>query len=433
MKKLIAHSITLGLLLNLFGATQLTARVSQQPSQPSGFINNPALPPEKPLPTQPVIQPYNPSVVAPITVPTKQDIDKQIATIKKTIKGLKTINTVTATLLIGGAVTGITIGIAVIVGGAALAIIIPGAIAAEGAVAAAPLLAAASSAAATIGAINAGTYVVSSATAATAASIGMSATGTILAINTATLAANAAALATVSATTAATTAAATTVISNVIIGGMVASLVAGSLGAVGLTVFGGLSTATILTALIEAKKLEDIEKKQPGTLTADQKLTITQFKNVVKGPIAKGIAQGLQLKKIKNTLSTNVLTQNPNLLAMLGGAKKAQTFIEKYFEATKKLNNLKMAYNTYKLGKKTLQKEREQYKKLSSKHIKLDLKIAGLDLKFALIPLQLSAQEKKINKLHKKYPGIEKTLASAVQTFITESDRIIAELASPTK
>lgn len=380
--------------------------------------------------------PSQKNITIPVTIAptvqkmTPQEIDKHIATIKKTVKGLKTINAVTTTLLVGGAVTGVTLSIAIIVGGVALAIIVPGAIAAEGAAAAAPLLAAATSAAGTIGAINAGTFVVPHATAVTATVFGMNATATILAINQSVMLANVTAMSAVAATTAASTATATTIISNVIIGGIVATIVAGSLGALGLTLFGGLDTVTVLTALVETQKLEDMEKAYPGTLTADQKLTLAQFRKTLKGPIARGIAQGLQLKKIKNTLSSQALAQNPSLITTLGGGKKAQKFIETYFDDTKKLASLKLAYESYNSGKQTLQKERDKYKKLDPKHVKLDLKIAGLDIKFALLPPQISALEKKMKKIQQKYQGIEKMLDATTQTFIQESDKIIAELAT---
>ncbi len=367
-------------------------------------------------------QPTLPTKITQVAIPTKQEIDQQLETIKKTIKGFKTINAVVTTLMVGGIATGVIITLATVIGGVALAIIVPGAIVAEGAATAAPFTLLAGE---VFKDVVAGKLMMDAAMAMTIIN-GLNASA-------ATATGAAAASAAIVGTTSISAAAAATLIADVIIGGTVATLVAGSLGKMGLKILGGIDATTILTAFVNIQKIEKLEAAHPGTLTKEQALVITQFKNVLKGPIAKGIGKGLQLKKIKGTLSMQALTQNPSLIATLGGDKKAQKLIETYFDDMKQLTNLRITNQVYKTQKETIQKERNQYKKLTPKHIKLDLKVAGLDLKFAFVPLQLSALEKKMTKIHQKYQGIEKMLEASTQMFIQESDKVIAELASPTK
>ncbi len=361
--------ISLILLVNFMNAQPNNAQVIKFNPEDDQSSTNPVLPKVQPyMPIAvplPITTPTSPSVPSITTPLTKQEIDKQIANIKKTINGVNNINIIATTITAGVGATAVAATTAVAIALFLIAPYFPHYVAFE-------------------------------------------ATG-VTAISSAT----------------------------VIASGIISLIIAGALGttsgAAVIALFGGLSATSILTALVEAKKLETLESTHPGTLTATQKTTLAQFNTMLKGNLGMAIAKGLQLKKIKNTLSTQALTQNPSLLTILGNAQKAQKLIGSYFNDIKKLVGLKIANQVYKKQKEALKKESSQHKILSAQRTKLDLKIAGLDLKFAFVPLQLSTLEKKINKIHTKYAGIEKMLATAAQEFIKESERIIAELSSTTK
>ncbi len=304
----------------------------------------------------------------------KKTIPQKIKNIKTTITGLKTANAILTTLVVGTAITGTAVSLAVIIGGVATIVATGGA--------ATPL-------------VSEGVVFTSTANLAAAAAI-----------------ANAGGL---------------------IIAGSVTLLISEGLGSLGAVIFGGMTAATLLTALVDARNIEAIEKAYPGTLTKEQMTTVTQFKNMIKGPIGKGIAKGVQLKKAKETIAAQAIKENSSLITMFGDEKKAQTFIKKYLDDSRELINNKIAYQAYQDKKKSLQDKRAPYKKLDPKHIKLDLEVGALDVKFMFLKGNISSLEKKLNKMNQQYPKLNAILAQHIQAFITQADAFMLELANPTK
>lgn len=360
--------------------------------------------------------------LAAMQKPTKEEIAQKIETMKKTIKGLKTINTTVTALTIGGAITGAVLALATVVGGAALVVITAGA--------GAPVAAA--------GAITAGAGAAGIAAGATATSAGTGTAAVAGAGTLASLAATAAALE-VNAPVFATVGGATTAagliptVQALLVSGIITALISGGLGTIGVALCGGLTAATLITALANAREIEKIEKEYPGSLTKDQATVVAQFKNMIKGPIGKGIATGIQIKKLQTSTVDNIFKNRPAIIAQVGGYQKAPAFIKNYLDLNRKLVNNIIANESYKIKKEALLKERDQHKKLSPKHIKIDLQILGLDLKFKPFTAKIEKQRKNIQKLHATYPGLEQGLAPYVKEFIEQVNDALLQLASPQK
>ncbi len=300
----------------------------------------------------------------------KQEINQKIENLKKTMTGLKKITTVATIISAGVGITGTAIGLTIIIGGVAIGLLFP-----------------------------------------PTAAFGMPGTVGFVAASSAGL---------VTAT-------------SLAIGGIATMIVSGSLGAVGTILFGDISAHMITTAFTDGQQLKGLETEHPGTLTAEQMTIVTQFNNLIRGPLGKGIATGIQLKKIKDTISAQVIKDNPALATTLGGAQKTDGFIKNYLDDSRKLTNYKITYQQYQDHKKALQKQRAPYKKLDPKHIKFDLEIGALDLKFAFLKSTITNLEKKIAKMEQQYPNLKSIMASHLQNYMAQVDAFMLELASPTK
>lgn len=300
----------------------------------------------------------------------KKGIPQKIENMRKAVTGLKTLNAVVTTLVVGTAVTGVAVGVAVIIGGVALSIACP------------PM------APALVEGIPMGALVATSGITTNAAAV--------------------------------------------IGAGASALLISGNIGALGAVLFGGMTAATLITALEQAREIEALEKAYPGILTTEQKTVVTQFKNLIKGPLGKGISAGIQTAKVQDTIAAQVLSENQQMATTLGSAKKAQTFIKNYLKDSRKLINYQTAYKNYQDKKTALQQKRAPFKKADPKHIKIDLEIGALDLKFAFLKSTITSLEKKIAKMEQQYPNLRSVMASHLQNYITQVDAFMLELASPT-
>lgn len=214
--------------------------------------------------------------------------------------------------------------------------------------------------------------------------------------------------------------------------GMVAALVSETLGIATIAgaslLFGGLTAASMLTALAEAKELNALVISHPELFTTEQKNTLKQFSNLLKGILGQAIARGLQIKDLKKSVSSQALKENSQLAAQLGSAKNAQSIVESYIENAKTLHNLTLSQKNNREQRELLLVQRKQHKPLALKHTQINLKIANLDTLNFLLKPQISIAAKKAAQLEQKYPLLKTALTNAVQKFIQESENIINEL-----
>jgi hypothetical protein len=216
---------------------------------------------------------------------------------------------------------------------------------------------------------------------------------------------------------------------DLLIGSTITLLIAGGAGLLTKVIFGQLTAESFLAAYIDAKKLGDMEKANPGTLTEQQKTVLTRFTHELKGSFGKGIIKGIQLRKAKQSIAADTLKANPTLVVPLGGEKKAQKFVQKYLDDSRELNNKRIAYKNNKDQEQVLKTKRNKHDLLSLKRVPLNLKITALDLQDIGLKARIAFLEKKLNTIHQKYSGFAQELNKSAQAFIQQADQLIQELA----
>jgi hypothetical protein len=215
---------------------------------------------------------------------------------------------------------------------------------------------------------------------------------------------------------------------------IVAGLLGTASGATVLSLFGGLSAASLITAVNEAKKLALIDQHYPNLLTQAQKTTLSQFDTLLKGKLGHAITQGIQLRNIKNDVTNMLIAQSPALVKALGGKlEKTQSFIQKYITKALQLHNIKLTYAEYQKQKTALQTERIPYKKLSQKHIALDLKIAALDLRYGTLNTKIKSLEKELTNMKQQAKDSVIMLEQHAQIFIQQTEKRMAEFSTAVK
>ncbi len=204
--------------------------------------------------------------------------------------------------------------------------------------------------------------------------------------------------------------------------------------AAGAGLFGLLSTTSVLTALIAAKKLEEQEKAYPGSLTEQQRITMEQFKNSAKTPITRGVVQGIRLEAVSVEIVKNAMEQYKEILSAFGGdSKKAKKNIASYLKHSWQRNNYQIALNNYEQKKTGFIKTQKANKPLSPAWTKASADLLALNLNpsYLTTKAKLKSAQKTIEKLEKQYPMFQQKLGVFVQDYIKKAQTIVAELLKP--
>ena len=206
----------------------------------------------------------------------------------------------------------------------------------------------------------------------------------------------------------------------------------GTLAAVPLSI-AGLSAAVVLKANKGAKKLEKIEKQQPGTLDRKQKIVVAQFKNLMKGPLLKGMLKGFQLKKTLEKLVAKTIKANPIFVTSLG-KNKAKKTIKKYIMMSWQLRNARAAKKEYDEKIKNRKITRNAFSVLSIPYHTANAKIIAMKTgpKRIMMKSRIRKLKRRIKRVKKKLSGHEHKLQAVVKQFMQDADDVVKGFKKPT-
>ncbi len=197
--------------------------------------------------------------------------------------------------------------------------------------------------------------------------------------------------------------------------------------------FGGILTAGLTaTKLIDSvslsKALNRIEKKYPGILNADQIKQVQKLNKAIKGSTSKGIIKTIRLNKALDKISLEAIKQNPQLAQIL--KKKVIPRTKKYIRTSRRLENIEKQVANYRERKKQYKQKLKKHKLFTKEHIKASFNLLKMKTSVAYRSLKKKAKRlrARIIKYNRKYYGINRILAGAVQEYKKQANSILYDL-----
>ena len=220
---------------------------------------------------------------------------------------------------------------------------------------------------------------------------------------------------------------------------LLTSIIAGfTSGTTGLMTIAGTIGAPILkpalftSGLKSVRRLEQIEKNNPGTLSSKEKKMIVKLKKLYRSTLLRGIVKGIRLKIALEAAAESALKQNVMLISSLGGAKNAFDTIKNYIQSVWQETNITQALTTYQEQIKQIKKARDKYSKWNPKYHIQNAKLIRLKLIRRNLKNKLKKARAIIYKLNNQYNMAER-LTNSLQLFIEKAKTIMADLMAPVK
>lgn len=174
----------------------------------------------------------------------------------------------------------------------------------------------------------------------------------------------------------------------------------------------GLKRAQAAEAFFGALKLEQMEKKNPGTLTATQKNDIAQLKKLSNNWMVRGYIKGLIIKGVMKGMIDELIKQYPQQVAALGKEKKARKTLSKYIKLSWKAENLQ----------KLLTQEKEHARLMGELLTPDWIKI------YKKARASLPKTEKKISALENQHHGLKALAKNVAHRYTTAVNDMLNKL-----